>query len=613
MNRKSLKNRIFFSFLTVILALSFLIALLGFSVIKRDILDRAQKEVTRNLTSARSFYAAEIDNIGRMIRLADNNDNLESLKRRVGLDYAVKIDNPAEAQIESSIARRAVNLKSGVGGTRIIGSEELQKLNSKLHEKKRIVIKATPKASPTDRKMLDSVMAKEYAIPTVDAEGNVKSILYGGRIVNKDYELVDRIRTLVFGNELYNAKPVGTVTIFQNDIRIATNVLDENGNRAIGTRVSEEVYNAVVEQGKLWHDRAFVVTDWYKTAYEPIVNIDGNTVGILYVGVLEQPFTDMTRRITLVFMLIIGGATLLALVLSLVVTFRITRPLTNVAQAAQKLAVGELGYEVNSHTQITELDQLALAFNNMSARLKERDESLRITNEKLTALNKSYIELISFVAHELKGILASAVMNAYAVRDGYLGLVNFKQRKALDSITRNLDYLTATVRKFLNLGRIEKDDLVINKAALNLKRDVFDMSVDTLRPQAVRKNMDIKEEIAPDIEINADKDLMLIVANNLISNAIKYGNDNSQIEIKAGVDNDKLRVEIYNDSEPITEQQKEKLFKKFSRLDGPAVNKVKGTGLGLYISKQIVEQHGGRIWVEPREAGNSFIFEIERE
>ena len=132
---------------------------------------------------------------------------------------------------------------------------------------------------------------------------------------------------------------------------------------------------------------------------------------------------------------------------------------------------------------------MAEAFNAMALGLKEREESLRVSNEKLAASNKSYIDLIGFVAHELKGILASAVMNAYAVRDGYLGLVNFKQRKAMDSVTRNLDYLDATVKKFLNLGRIERGELAVNKTSLNLKKDVFDVSINSLAPMAVKKGL----------------------------------------------------------------------------------------------------------------------------
>lgn len=105
--------------------------------------------------------------------------------------------------------------------------------------------------------------------------------------------LVDKINELVFGNEVYKGKPVGTVTIFQDDIRISTNVLNDKGERAVGTRVSKEVYDRVVIKGISWKDRAFVVTDWYFTTYEPIKDISGNIIGILYVGILEKPYADL--------------------------------------------------------------------------------------------------------------------------------------------------------------------------------------------------------------------------------------------------------------------------------------------------------------------------------
>ena len=248
----------------------------------------------------------------------------------------------------------------------------------------------------------------------------------------------------------------------------------------------------------------------------------------------------------------------------------------------------------------------------MALGLKEREESLRISNEKLAASNKSYIDLIGFVAHELKGILASAVMNAYAVRDGYLGLVNFKQRKAMDSLTRNLDYLDATVKKFLNLGRIERGELAVNKTMLNLRKDVFDTSIVSLAPMASKKGLKIANEISGEITVSADSDLMRIVANNLVGNAIKYSPEEGRIGITSRLIDGMVEVEVYNDSTPMSEAQQARLFQKFSRLDTPETKKVKGTGLGLYITRQIIEQHGGTIRVQPRERGNSFIFQIER-
>jgi len=102
------------------------------------------------------------------------------------------------------------------------------------------------------------------------------------------------------------------------------------------------------------------------------------------------------------------------------------------------------------------------------------------------------------------------------------------------------------------------------------------------------------------------------VANNLVSNAIKYSPEAGKIKITARQIDGMVEVDVYNDSTPLSEEQRAKLFQKFSRLDNPETKKVKGTGLGLYITKQIVEKHGGNITVEPREHGNSFVFRIER-
>ncbi|MFA5784306.1 MAG: cache domain-containing protein [Phycisphaerae bacterium] len=611
MKARNIKIRILMSFLAVILVFSLMVALLGYFVIKIDIIDRAQNEVTKNLNAARGFYTAEIDAIGNGIKLISPEQDPQIIKEKLKLDYVLIIKTQQDANLAGEIAAATMERKAAVGGTRIIKKERLLHLDPALAENKSIPVKDTPMAGNTDITRLDDVMTKEYAVPVFNGQGDLQYVICGGRIINLDYALVDRIRKMVFGTSLYRGKPYGTVTIFQNDVRVATNVTDENGNRAVGTRVSKEVYEAVVKNGGTWRDRAFVVTDWYKTAYEPIKNINGQIIGILYVGILEKPFQDMAGRITILFMIIVGGAALLAFILSLLVAFRVSRPLTEVANATRKLSDGGLGYEVNTDTGLAELNKLAESFNLMSAKLKERDNNLRLANEKLITANKNYIDLIGFVAHELKGILASAVMNAYAIRDGYLGMINFKQTRAIDSVARNLDYLTATVKKFLNLGRIEKGEMEVNKTKIDLKRDVFDLSIDSFAPLAVNKNITIKTDIVPGTVIFADSDLMQVVANNLLANAIKYSPQDSQIKITAKQVGQTTEVEVYNDSTPLTEEQIGRLFKKFSRLDNEQTKREKGVGLGLFITHSIIQSHGGKIWVEPRQNGNSFIFTIE--
>jgi len=179
-------------------------------------------------------------------------------------------------------------------------------------------------------------------------------------------------------------------------------------------------------------------------------------------------------------------------------------------------------------------------------------------------------------------------------------------------VARNLDYLTATVRKFLNLGVIERGQLQAHKRQIDLNKDVFEPSQDALSMIAAKKDIQIINNIPDDLQVSADGELMQIVANNLLSNAIKYGRPHGRVTISGTVTENTCSVEIFNESDPISEQDAQKLFKRFSRLDNEQTKREKGTGLGLYITQQIIKEHGGKIWVEPSERGNTFKFQIER-
>jgi two-component system NtrC family sensor kinase len=614
MKTQSLKKRILKAYTAVIVVLSVCILGLGYYVIVKDIFENTQRQVVRSLDSARVFYQEEINRIGTQLGIADLTESDTLLKEKLRLDYLQRLTPEQALEVSSAIVRKCALTNVAVGGSRIIESEELARMNNGLKTRSEIPVCDTPMARPTTVKMLDSVMAKEYAMPLTDQTGRLTQVIYGGRIVNRDNYLVDRIRKLVFGDEIYNEKPLGTVTIFQDDVRISTNVLDENGKRAIGTRVSAQVYEAVIERGQRWLDRAFVVTHWYRTAYEPIRSIDDEIIGMLYVGVLEEPFNVMAAQILTALIIVIVLASGLAFVLAFILSVSISRPLTVMQDATQRLSHGELGHLIwPPHSDIEEIHQLAHAFNDMSVRLEERDVRLQQNHQKMAELNKSYLDLLGFVAHELKGILASAVINAYSLRDGLLGMINFKQKRAVDSICRNLDYLDATVKKFLNLSRIERGNLEINKTEFSLGGDVFENSIQTFSRQFSVKKMEITNRIDSRIRVRADMDLMQIVANNLVNNAIKYGTDGGRVIVSALEDDQFVNVEIYNDSRPIAPEMISQLFRKFSRLDVPEKKQVKGTGLGLYITKQIIEVHGGTIRVEPKEQGNSFIFNIRKE
>ena len=448
MKKRSLKTRLISSFVAVIGCLGLFLLLLGYFSVNSYVINRTQQEAINDLKIARSVFDGRLKEIGRAFELSAGRTDLKDLKKLLGLDY-VEYANSKNSSV-SLIAARAFSGR-GSGGIRLMDKTELLRHNPRLADLATTKIKETPQARPSQRRELDQVMVMEYALPLLDDQGQTYRVLYGGKVINYDFSLVDEIHDVVFEIQLYNNKPVGTVTIFQDDVRITTNVTDDQGQRAVGTRVSERVYHKVIEQGQPWLNRAFVVTDWYLTGYEPIRDINGRPIGMLYVGILEKPFLLLRRNILLALSLIILLGVGVSAGLAFVLAGRITKPVDRLLIATQHLAGGNLEHRLNSETDLKELNELAESFNEMANQISSRDKSLK-------ALNKSYLDLIGFVTHELKGILATTLLNAYTVRDGYLGIINFKQRRALDAVTRNLDYFDATVKNFLNLSRIEKGE-----------------------------------------------------------------------------------------------------------------------------------------------------------
>ena len=175
-----------------------------------------------------------------------------------------------------------------------------------------------------------------------DSQGEIIGVVYGGMLLNRNIQIVDRVRDTVFQGESYKGRSVGTATIFFQDIRISTNVMTTAGVRAAGTRVSSEVRERVLIEGERWTDRAFVVNDWYITAYEPIVDVFEHRVGILYVGVLEARYVDIRRQALLVFILITAGGISLSIVLGTLLGQRILEPVQRLIAMSRKVSAGDL-------------------------------------------------------------------------------------------------------------------------------------------------------------------------------------------------------------------------------------------------------------------------------
>ena len=236
---------------------------------------------------------------------------------------------------------------------------------------------------------------------------------------------------------------------------------------------------------------------------------------------------------------------------------------------------------------------------------------LQRLNKSLVKANKNYLDMLGFVSHELKGIMGSVIMCVYSVRDGFLGMMNFHQRKALDAVVRNLERLETTVKNYLDLSRIEKGELNVQKKEVILSEIMTQVKDTFIKPMA-EKEMILEDKIPGDLKIFADPNQIMTVFNNLLSNAIKYGHKGGRIILDYQKKEELLRFSVYNDGQSISQKEKDDLFKKFYRASNGENKRVSGTGLGLFITKTIIESHGGQIWLISRKSGNEFNFEIKK-
>jgi len=284
--------------------------------------------------------------------------------------------------------------------TEIIPAEFLAQVG--LDEQAHISLIETPLAAPEpfDSREGTASLALTDVHPVQVEGGQVIGAVVVAHLFNNDFTLVDCIKEVA---------GIDTVTIFFGDLRVSTNVMTDEGKRAVGTRVSQAVREVVLEQGRAYVGRAYVFNEWFITRYEPLHDHRGQVVGSLYVGTPESTFLGLVQVFNERLILIALVPGILAAIIAVPIAQVITRPIAELVEAHRCLARGDMTVRVQAHGS-GELAVLGRSFNNMAETLHKTQQEL-LHKEKLASMG----QLAAGVAHEINNPLGTVLLFSEAM------------------------------------------------------------------------------------------------------------------------------------------------------------------------------------------------------
>ncbi len=608
--------------LAIVFLMGILTIILGLNVINTNIIREANETVQSSLAATNFLYQEEILKRSRIIEyLAKTSEIVEAtaarnrtflfnklvqIKDELQFDIVNLVDPDGRVLVRAnafeehgdSIAHYryisyVIENRRPVYGTGLLEAESIRREGPELAERTIIKVIPTPHAPARSSTVEDRGLVIKIAAPVM-AGRRMIGILYAAILLNNNDGFIDRFKRLVFREETFRGKDVGTTTIFLGDVRIATNVFDREGRRAIGTQVSEEVYRKVYERGENWQGVAFVVDSWYLSGYSPIYDVTGQRIGMLYVGVLKAKYDRLLRRTGLLFLAIVLLTTLVALAVAAYLIGTITRPVNRIIAASAEIAGGRYT-KLEAHPDDDEdARKIGDAFNKMVSAVEERDLRLQeltertiLKSEKLASIGR----MASGVAHEINNPLTGVLTYSSLLLEELKGTSHEEDLRVIRDETLRCRKI---VRGLLDFAR----ETVPQKVSADVNA-LIDESLRILEKQASFQNVAIERRFDRSLPpLLLDVGQFKSVFNNLAVNAADAMPAGGRLTIVTERDAaaGELVLRVADTGTGISPENMGKLFEPFFTTKDPG----KGTGLGLAVTYGVIKRHGGTVDVKSK-------------
>ncbi|WP_454747887.1 sensor histidine kinase [Ciceribacter selenitireducens] len=614
-------------------------------------------KVNADLTIAHQYLARILENTGEHLsaltasvafRDAATRDGgaglaayLEENRTRLGLDFLFLVRRDGMATVPVGVpgqgrprtdwpvldAAMTGEPKTAID---IFSQQELAAISPELAARAKVELVPTPNAVPTDRASETRGMVVHSASPALLPDGK-DAALVGGVLLNQNLVFIDTINDLVYRAASLPEGSQGTATLFLEDVRISTNVRLFEGKRALGTRVSAAVRQTVLDEGRVWLDSAFVVNDWYVSAYEPISDSFGKRVGMLYVGFLEAPFarakTETIIGIVVAFLLVTAASVPIFLRWARA----IFKPLERMTGTIARVEEGDLGARSGLTDGSDEIGRVAVHLDSLLDQLQQRDRDLRrwndelndrvaertreleLANRQLEATTKQLVmseklaaigEITAGVAHEINNPIAVMQGNLDVVRS-VLGDRAGELSTELRLIDEQIHRVSQIVTKLLQFAKPEEYAGYVERHHVG---DVISDCLPLVQHLLGKADIAVERDDAATRQVLMNRTELQQVLVNLIVNAIHAMPDGGRLRLVSRDETrdgrDGIRVDVTDTGIGMTPDVLARIFDPFF-----TTKRRQGTGLGLSISQTLVRRQGGTLNVES-EPGNGTTFSI---